>query len=69
MNKSYYKELYILDDMFSEFQYLAPAQQIKYLVEKYYYTLKEKGINASRKKDRDKIDELEKLEKSSRAFS
>ena len=64
MNKSYYKELYILDDMFSEFQYLAPAQQIKYLVEKYYYTLKEKGINASRKKDRDKIDELEKLEKS-----
>ena len=64
MNKSYYKELYILNDIFSEFQYLAPEQQIKYLVEKYYYTLKEKGINASRKKDRDKIDELEKLEKS-----
>lgn len=69
MGKPYYNALYILYDIFAEIRFMPPKKQIKYLMENYYYGLMENGISSSRKKDRDKIDALEKLEKSKEDMS
>lgn len=69
MGKPYYNALYVLYDIFAEIRFMPPKDQIKYLMENYYYGLMENGISSSRKKDRDKIDALEKLEKSKEDMS